>query len=58
VVRTKRFVLKPMDVDEAIERMELLGHDFFLFQSAEEDTLCVVYRRKGGDYGLLVPERG
>jgi len=58
VVRTKRFSLKPMDVDEAIEQMELLGHDFFLFQSAEEDTLCVVYRRKGGDYGLLVPERG
>ena len=58
VVRTKRFALKPMDIDEAIERMELLGHDFFLFHSAEEDSLCVVYRRKGGDYGLLVPERG
>ena len=58
VVRTKRFALKPMDVDEAIERMELLGHDFFLFQSVEEDSLCVVYRRRSGDYGLLVPERG
>ncbi|CAA9534529.1 MAG: Ribosome hibernation promoting factor Hpf [uncultured Thermomicrobiales bacterium] len=58
VVRTKRFVLKPMDVDEAIERMELLGHDFFLFQSTDEQTFCVVYRRRGGDYGLLVPDRG
>ncbi len=58
VVRTKRFALKPMDVDEAIERMELLGHDFFLFQSTDERTFCVVYRRKGGDYGLLVPDRG
>ncbi len=56
VVRTKRFALKPMDVDEAIDRMELLGHDFFLFQSADEQTFCVVYRRKGGDYGLLVPD--
>ena len=58
IVRTKRFALKPMDVDEAIERMELLGHDFFLFQNADEHTFCVVYRRKGGDYGLLVPDRG
>ena len=58
IVRTKRFTLKPMDVDEAIERMELLGHDFFLFQDADEHTFCVVYRRKGGDYGLLVPDRG
>lgn len=56
VVRTKRFALKPMDIEEAVERMELLGHDFFLFRSADEQTMCVVYRRKGGDYGLLVPE--
>ncbi len=57
VVRTKRFHLKPMHVDEAIEQLELLGHDFYLFQNADEDTLSVLYRRKSGDYGLLLPDR-
>jgi putative sigma-54 modulation protein len=55
VVRTKRFAVKPMDVDEAIEQMELLGHDFFLFHNAEESTMNVLYRRKDGSYGLLAP---
>ncbi len=58
LVRTKRFSLKPMDVDEAIEQMELLGHDFYLFHNAEEQGLNVVYRRRDGAYGLLAPERG
>lgn len=57
VVRTKRFPLKPMLVDEAIEQMELLGHDFYLFHNADENALSVLYRRKSGDYGLLLPER-
>lgn len=57
LVRTKRFNLKPMDVDEAIDQMELLGHDFFLFDNSEEGTLSVVYRRREGDYGVLVPVR-
>ena len=57
LVRTKRFGLKPMDVDEAIDQMELLGHDFFLFDNSEEGTLSVVYRRREGDYGVLVPDR-
>ncbi len=57
LVRTKRFSLKPMDVDEAIEQMELLGHDFYLFHNAEEQGLNVVYRRRDGAYGLLAPER-
>ncbi len=57
LVRTKRFGLKPMDVDEAIDQMELLGHDFFLFDNSEEGTLSVVYRRREGDYGVLVPMR-
>lgn len=57
LVRTKRFGLKPMDVDEAIDQMELLGHDFFLFDNSEEGTLSVVYRRREGDYGVLVPLR-
>lgn len=55
LVRTKRFTLKPMDIDEAIEQMELLGHDFFLFQNASESHLNVVYRRIDGSYGLLAP---
>jgi putative sigma-54 modulation protein len=58
LVRTKRFGLKPMDVEEAIEQMELLGHDFFLFHYVDEDILSVVYRRRGGTYGLLIPKGG
>lgn len=57
VVRTKRFPLKPMDVEEAIEQMELLGHDFYLFHNALEEQLNVVYRRRDGAYGLLAPDR-
>lgn len=55
LVRIKRFGVKPMDVEEAIEQMELLGHDFFLFHYAEEDIPSVVYRRRDGAYGLLIP---
>ncbi|MCC7023464.1 MAG: ribosome-associated translation inhibitor RaiA [Thermomicrobiales bacterium] len=55
LVRTKRFGVKPMDVEEAIEQMELLGHDFFLFHYADEDIPSVVYRRRDGAYGLLIP---
>lgn len=58
LVRTKRFDVKPMDIDEAIEQMELLGHDFFLFHHAGEDIPSVVYRRKDGSFGLLVPKAG
>jgi putative sigma-54 modulation protein len=58
LVRTKRFGLKPMDVEEAIEQMELLGHDFYLFHYADEDIPSVVYRRRDGAYGLLVPKGG
>jgi putative sigma-54 modulation protein len=58
LVRTKRFDLKPMDVDEAIEQMELLGHDFFLFHYVDEDIPSVVYRRRDGAYGLIIPRAG
>ncbi len=57
VVRVKKFSVKPMDVDDAITQMELLGHDFFLFMNAENDSLNVLYRRNDGAYGLLVPEK-
>lgn len=55
VVRTKRFAIKPMDVEEAIMQMDLLGHDFFVFMNAETNKVNVVYKRKRGDYGLIEP---
>jgi len=56
VVRVKRFPVKPMDAEEAVEQMELLGHDFFLFLNDASGQFNVVYRRKDGDYGLIEPE--
>lgn len=56
VVRTKRFAVKPMDVEEAITQMELVGHDFFVFTNSATEQINVVYRRRGGDYGLIEPE--
>jgi putative sigma-54 modulation protein len=48
--------MTPMHPEEAVEQMELLGHDFFVFYNAEEGQLNVIYRRKDGNYGLLQPE--
>lgn len=56
VVKAKRFAVKPMTTEDAIIQMELLSHDFFVFRSAETDAICVLYRRKDGNYGLLEPE--
>jgi putative sigma-54 modulation protein len=56
VVRTKRYPVKPMTVDEAILQMELLGHDFFIFADADTDRVSVVYRRWDGNFGLIEPE--
>lgn len=58
IVRTKRFVLHPMSDEEALDQMELLGHDFFVFFNAEEEAINVLYRRHDGNYGLLQPEFG
>jgi putative sigma-54 modulation protein len=58
VVKSKRFLVKPMPVDEAINQMELLGHDFFLFIDADTERLNLLYRRQNGDYGLIEPEKG
>lgn len=55
IVREKRFPLRPMVPDEAIEQMELLGHSFFVFFNVEEEAVNVVYQRMDGDYGLLMP---
>ncbi|NLG80640.1 MAG: ribosome-associated translation inhibitor RaiA [Firmicutes bacterium] len=56
IVRTKRFAMKPMSVQEAVMQMELLGHDFYVFSNAETEEVNVVYRRKDGNYGLIEPE--
>lgn len=56
VVRSKTVVLKPETVDEAILQMNLLGHMFYMFQNAETDDICVVYKRNDGGYGLIEPD--
>ena len=56
IEKNKHFELRPMDAEEAIMQMELLGHDFFVFVNADNDTINVVYRRKNGSYGLIEPE--
>jgi putative sigma-54 modulation protein len=56
VVRVKRFPVKPMTEEEAIEQMELLNHDFFLFFDADANTYALLYRRREGDYGMIIPE--
>lgn len=56
VVKIKRFAVKPMPVDEAIEQMELLGHSFFLFVNSETNSISLLYKRNDGNYGLIEPE--
>jgi putative sigma-54 modulation protein len=56
ITRIKRFQMVPMDEEEAIDQMELLGHDFFVFFNINQNQINVVYRRSTGDYGLIVPE--
>ncbi|MBA4548193.1 ribosome-associated translation inhibitor RaiA [Thermoactinomyces intermedius] len=56
IVRVKRFQLKPMDTEEAILQMELLGHNFFVYTNAVTDEINVIYRRKDGKVGLIEPE--
>lgn len=53
IVRSKRFSLKPMDVDEAILQMNLVGHNFYMFHNSDTDEVAVVYKRNDGNYGIL-----
>ncbi len=55
VVKTKKFPIKPMDAEEAILQMEMLGHNFFVFKNSENDEVNVVYVRKDGKFGLIEP---
>jgi putative sigma-54 modulation protein len=56
IVKTKQFAVKPMTPEEAVLQLELIGHDFFVFQNAETDDVNVVYRRRDGNYGLIEPQ--
>jgi putative sigma-54 modulation protein len=56
IVRTKSFLINPMNAEEAVDQMELLGHNFFVFFNTNTDRINVLYQRSDGDYGLLDPE--
>ena len=56
VVKVKKFAFKPMSCEEAILQMELLGHTFFVFNDSETEQICIVYKRKDGNYGLIEQE--
>lgn len=55
IVKTKRFAIEPMFEEDAVSRMEDLGHSFFVFVNAETERLAVLYKRTNGDYGLIEP---
>ena len=56
IVRVKQFHMRPMRREEAIMQMNLLNHDFFVYRNSEDDSLCIVYQRKNGGYGLIVTD--
>lgn len=55
VVKTKHFAVMPMEVDEAVLQMNMLGHQFFLFRNTRDGEINVLYKRKDGEYGVIVP---
>jgi putative sigma-54 modulation protein len=55
IVKSKQFAVKPMSPEEAVLQLELVGHDFFVFQNAETMDVNVVYRRRDGAFGLIEP---
>jgi putative sigma-54 modulation protein len=55
IVKVKRFGIEPMFEEDAVAQMEELGHQYFVFVNAENERLAVLYRRRGGDYGLIEP---
>ena len=56
IVRYKQFTMRPMTSEEALDQIELLGHDFFVFFNADEQAVNVLYRRRDNNYGLLQPD--
>lgn len=57
IIREKTYPTRPMTAEEAILQMNLLGHSFFVFYNDDVDGVCVVYKKKDGNYGMLMPER-
>ena len=53
ILKRKKVDMKPMSEEEAILQMNMLGHSFFVFKSAENNSICVVYLRKDGNYGII-----
>ena len=53
IVKRKSIELKPIDEEEAILQMELLGHNFFVYKDIDTDKICVLYKRKNGNYGII-----
>ena len=56
-IREKTFIMKPMSPEEALLQMNLIGHEFFMFRNAETGGAAVVYKRKNGGYGMIMPEK-
>ena len=56
IVKTKSFTIEPMSAEEAIDQMERLTHDFFIYIDDKSDEVRLIYRRKDGDYGLIQPQ--
>ncbi len=55
ISKVKRFSIKPMSTEEAILQMNMLGHQFFVFKDMDTDATCVVYKRHGNTYGIILP---
>lgn len=56
-IRTKSFSVKPMTPEEAILQMNITGHDFYMFRDGDSGEICVVYKRHGNKYGLIIPQK-
>jgi putative sigma-54 modulation protein len=56
IVKVKQFSVKPMNPEEAVLQLELIGHDFFVFRSDDSGEINVIYRRRNGGYGLIEPQ--
>ena len=52
-IKRKKIEVKPMSAEEAALQMDLLGHDFYMFKDSDTDTICVLYKRKDGGYGII-----